>query len=200
MTSRERILQTVAANKPEHTQLPDLVQLVQTANAGFADDRLAKFTETLTGIGGQVRVVDGLAEVEKYIVENYTVGGHRVVSTLPELASVADLDWHAQAVHELANAELAVIRAHFGVVENGAVWLTEPLLLHRATPFIPQHLAVVLPAKDLLPTMHEAYARIGAADYDFGVFVAGPSKTADIEQSLVLGAHGPKTMTVFVLG
>ena len=33
----------------------------------------------------------------------------------------------------------------------------------------------------------------------FGVFIAGPSKTADIEQSLVLGAHGPKTMTVFVI-
>jgi L-lactate dehydrogenase complex protein LldG len=199
MTTRERILQAVAQNKPERTQLPDLTELAQVAHIGFADDRAAKFTDTLTGIGGQVRVVSSLADVERYIVENYTAGGHRVVSTLPELAKVAELDWPGLPVHRLADAELAVIQAQFGVVENGAVWLTEPLLLHRATPFIAQHLAVVLAATDLVPTMHAAYARIGAADYDFGVFVAGPSKTADIEQSLVLGAHGPKTMTVFLL-
>ena len=47
--------------------------------------------------------------------------------------------------------------------------------------------------------MHEAYDLIGDKDYGFATFIAGPSKTADIEQSLVLGAHGPKTMTVFLL-
>jgi L-lactate dehydrogenase complex protein LldG len=47
--------------------------------------------------------------------------------------------------------------------------------------------------------MHDAYKRIGLAPYTYGAFIAGPSKTADIEQSLVLGAHGPKSMTVFIL-
>ena len=46
--------------------------------------------------------------------------------------------------------------------------------------------------------MHEAYDLIRDADYGFG-FSLQPLKTADIEQSLVLGAHGPKTMTVFVI-
>ena len=40
---------------------------------------------------------------------------------------------------------------------------------------------------------------IGDLDYGFGTFISGPSKTADIEQSLVLGAHGPKSMTVFLV-
>jgi len=47
--------------------------------------------------------------------------------------------------------------------------------------------------------MHHAYDRIGDADYGFGLFLAGPSKTADIEQSLVLGAHGSRSMTVFLV-
>jgi L-lactate dehydrogenase complex protein LldG len=47
--------------------------------------------------------------------------------------------------------------------------------------------------------MHEAYLHPTLNHYDYGSFIAGPSKTADIEQSLVLGAHGPKSMTVFVL-
>jgi len=66
-------------------------------------------------------------------------------------------------------------------------------------PFICQHLAVLLHKNDIVQTMHEAYATIGNNAYGFGLFIAGPSKTADIEQSLVLGAHGPKTMTVFVI-
>jgi L-lactate dehydrogenase complex protein LldG len=69
----------------------------------------------------------------------------------------------------------------------------------RALPFICQHLAVVLHKKDIVNNMQEAYTFIDDSKYGFGVFIAGPSKTADIEQSLVLGAHGPKTMTVFVL-
>ena len=48
--------------------------------------------------------------------------------------------------------------------------------------------------------MAEAYQRIRFAGPRFGTFLAGPSKTADIEQSLVIGAHGPKSLTVFVIG
>jgi L-lactate dehydrogenase complex protein LldG len=47
--------------------------------------------------------------------------------------------------------------------------------------------------------MQHAYERIGSLNQNFGTFIAGPSKTADIEQSLVLGAHGPKTLTVFLI-
>jgi len=41
-------------------------------------------------------------------------------------------------------------------------------------------------------TMDDTYDIIADADYNFGTFIAGPSKTTNIEQSLVLGAHGPK--------
>jgi L-lactate dehydrogenase complex protein LldG len=200
MNSREKILQAVRRNQPAPAPLPPLDELAGRAAAGFSGDPVARFTEVLTGIGGQVVLVNSTGEVVRYIREHYADPKHRVITTLPALAAVAEVDWHGQSAHRLADAELAVIQAHFGVVENGAVWLTEPQLLHRATPFIAQHLGVLLRATDLVPTMHEAYARIGGADYHFGVFVAGPSKTADIEQSLVLGAHGPKTMTVFLVG
>jgi len=66
-------------------------------------------------------------------------------------------------------------------------------------PFIAQHLAFVIRPEAIVPTMQEAYDRIGTVDYGFGTFKAGPSKTADIEQSLVLGAHGPKSLLVFVM-
>ena len=70
---------------------------------------------------------------------------------------------------------------------------------HRVLPFICQHLVIVIHQKDIVPAMHEAYELLSRKPYDYGCFIAGPSKTADIEQSLVIGAHGPRSMTVFVL-
>jgi L-lactate dehydrogenase complex protein LldG len=93
-----------------------------------------------------------------------------------------------------------VLPGNFGVAENGAVWITESGMGDRALPFICEHLLLVLPLTEILSNMHEAYERIGDLKYDLGTFIAGPSKTADIEQSLVLGAHGPKSLTVILVG
>ena len=48
--------------------------------------------------------------------------------------------------------------------------------------------------------MQDAYERIRFERPGFGLFIAGPSKTADIEQSLVIGAHGPRSCTLFLVG
>ncbi len=124
----------------------------------------------------------------------------RVVSTLPALSSIAEVGKTYAHPSALDDVDLFVAEASLGVAENGAVWLTETAMQLRALPFICKHLAIVINAEALVATMHDAYDRIGDDPYDFGTFVAGPSKTADIEQALVLGAHGPVSMRVFVVG
>jgi len=94
----------------------------------------------------------------------------------------------------LAEIEVLEIDGEFGVAENGAIWLTEDALPHRVAPFICQHL--VIHVSETVPTMHAAYARLGEVKSGFGLFLSGPSKTADIEQSLVIGAHGARSLTV----
>jgi L-lactate dehydrogenase complex protein LldG len=96
----------------------------------------------------------------------------------------------------LAEVEVLEIDGEFGVAENGAIWLTEEAMPHRVAPFICQHL--VINVSEVVPNMHAAYARLGGVTSGFGLFLAGPSKTADIEQSLVIGAHGARSLTVVI--
>ena len=136
------------------------------------------------------------AALGQYVLQNFSASG-RIISTIPELP------WFAPQLsadpHAFENVDLAILKGHFGVAENGAVWITDKLMGDRSIPFISQHLALVINKQDIVPTLQEAYERIGYDPYDYGTFIAGPSKTADIEQSLVLGAHGPKSMIVFLM-
>ncbi|EHQ28770.1 LutC/YkgG family protein [Mucilaginibacter paludis] len=194
-SAREKILAAVAQNQPELSELPDIGFLT-----GDTVNVQEKFITTLTTIGGKVFQVNTFDEIKALIPQHFNTE-NRVVSTLTELNDIAELNTgNIIDPHTLEDIELSVIRAHFAVAENGAVWVTEQVMGQRVLPFICQHLAVVINAQDVVPTMHEAYKRIAMEHYGFGTFIAGPSKTADIEQSLVLGAHGPRSMTVFLLG
>ncbi len=191
--SRDKILAAIKKNQPDLKPLPSLEGLNQSTHAPNE-----QFKAVLQRIGGAVVEVTDYQMIEQFVQHNYN-SQNRVISTLPELKNVAELDWQNTDPHDLENVELTIIKGIFGVAENAAIWITEGLMGQRVAPFICQNLAVVLNEKDIVPTMHEAYARIGSSDYGFGAFIAGPSKTADIEQSLVLGAHGSKTMVVFLM-
>lgn len=193
MSSREKILAAVKINQPALQQLPALEEL----KAIQYENDFAQFKTVLTTIGGTLVEIDNTNEITEYVKNNFT-NHQNYVTSLPELSEIKMLDEHLDP-HFLENIEVAIVNALFGVAENGSVWLTDAEMKIRALPFICQHLAVVLHKKNMVSNMHQAYALIGENDYDFGVFIAGPSKTADIEQSLVLGAHGPKTMTVFIM-
>ena len=64
---------------------------------------------------------------------------------------------------------------------------------HRSLYFIAQNIVIVINENEIVNNMHEAYEKLSFDKAGFGVFISGPSKTADIEQSLVIGAHGPKS-------
>ena len=193
MSSREKILETVLQNQPQLTPLPD-ISIFKVHN----HDIVQKYIDTFIGIGGKIFSVESIDAVKILIPENFDIT-KRIVTTLPELTDVAELYSPTADPHSFQDVELAIINAHFSVAENGAVWLTEPVMGHRILPYICQHLAVIVSATSIVSTMHDAYAQIGEDEYGFGAFIGGPSKTADIEQALVMGAHGPITMTVFII-
>ncbi len=193
MNSREKILEAVLKNQPQSTALPALTTF--PVPEGRPVDR---FSEVFMEIGGFVYLVNGIDGIREMLNMQSEKKG-RMVTTILELQDIAELVSSEHDPHSYSDVELAIIKGHFGVAENGAVWITDELMVQRALPYICQHLAVVIEEETIQKTLHEAYEKIGEGSYGFGGFISGPSKTADIEQALVLGAHGPLSMTVFIL-
>jgi L-lactate dehydrogenase complex protein LldG len=193
VNSREKILAAVKKNQPALEGLPSL----QDIDAIRFDNVQSTFKTVLESIGGVLMAADNLQQVTEFVT-NHFKEGNKYITSIAALTGIEKINSEEDA-HKLEDVEVAVINGSFAVAENAAIWVTESSVKVRVLPFICQHLVVVLDPESIVHNMHEAYERIAGADYGYGVFIAGPSKTADIEQSLVLGAHGPKSMTVFMI-
>lgn len=196
MTSRDEILSAIRKHLPEASPLPDL-------DGPWIEypDPIAQFASVLEMIGGRcirVPTVDAInGELESLPVY---VAAKQTVSTIPGVGrSTVDLT-AIDDPHVLEDVDFAILPGQFGVAENAAIWISDDILKHRVIYFLCQHLSLVIRAEDVIHNMHQAYKRLTFTGPSFGGFIAGPSKTADIEQSLVIGAHGPRSMTVFVVG
>jgi L-lactate dehydrogenase complex protein LldG len=194
--SRSEILKRLRdAGAPE-------VPLPSSAGVGERHaDPVERFAAALQAVAGTAVRVPAAAELPAAVDALARKLSARIVaSEVPEagpgnvrLENVAD-------PHALEGVDLAVVPGVFGVAENGAVWVRAGALRHRALFVVTQHLALVLPASEIVNDMHEACARVASSPPEYGLFIAGPSKTADIEQALVIGAHGARSCTVFVVG
>ncbi|MFO7616449.1 MAG: LUD domain-containing protein [Bacteroidales bacterium] len=97
--------------------------------------------------------------------------------------------------------EVLVVAGSFLVAENGAVWVNSGQTgsaSNRSLLFLAEHLMLVVGSANVVGTMHEACKRIRGDQSAYGTFISGPSKTADIEQALVIGAQGPRRMTLIL--
>lgn len=190
MKAREALLERLRAQKLDPVPLPPLVgDWIR-----FPDPR-ERFRVALGEAAGKVVSVGigtSLAEV---------VAGLDAMRDAVCCSFVAMLPGNREPPlepHAYHDVDVVIAPAQFGVAENGAVWIDAAAVPVRAALFLAQHLVVLLPHGEIVDNMHQAYERIapGLADKAFGCFMSGPSKTADIEQALVVGAHGPRSLTI----
>jgi L-lactate dehydrogenase complex protein LldG len=193
MNVRENILKAIKLNQPSLVPLPE----INLNRVIHFEDTYLQFKTVLQNIGGEAKMAANLEEIKKKI-ENDKLNNLFIIDLLSNLSDENRPKLSMPAC-ELEKLEKVYIKSSLAVAENGAVWITESQMQNRLLPFISQNLILVIDKDAIVDTMHDAYKKIDTTKGEFGVFIAGPSKTADIEQSLVIGAHGARTTTVYVL-
>lgn len=192
MTSKETIFERIRQHT--HMQFDKPVQSFRTQTF---PDKLASFIAAIRGTAGEVTELLPGEDVNDVILRHYP-DAKRIASNLPEITCATFNPDDVADARDLNGTDLSIVKGEFGVIENGAVWLKKSVR-HKAVYFISEALVILLDKNRLVDTMHEAYVQPEFDTFDFGVFISGPSKTADIEQALVVGAHGAKEVTVILI-
>jgi L-lactate dehydrogenase complex protein LldG len=187
VTARDTILAAVRANRPSGDHpLPDLPTFALDDGGG----RAGFFLKNLDAMGGKHHDGD-LASALRTDFPDAKV----VASAVPEMVGTRDLASVAYP-RDLADVDVAVVRAAFAIAETGSVLLSDDALRVNAVAYLAQHLIVLLDPTDILLTTQDAYRRSEFKQHRYCSFHTGPSATADIEGVLIHGAQGVRSLTV----
>lgn len=193
--SRAAIFAAIRANRPNiQPPLPE----VPLFDANAPTDLARAFGEKLATMGGKMMdVKDG----DPIAALHAAVAGRGVVATcVPELHGDPSLKIRTvlptMAPASLADVDVSVVRAAFGVAETGSVCLTDSSLIVNTAAYLAQHLIVLLDPTDIVANIHNAYQQMEWRNHNYAAFHTGPSATADIEGVLIHGAQGVRSLTV----
>lgn len=188
-TSRDKILGAIRANKPAAAAHPGAFAPVRSV------DPRTTYAERVKLSGGEAVRPENGESLADAITRLFADCKTRLsfVGSVPSTVAMPTDDSGYTGI------DLAVIPGKLAVAENGAVWVHFADDRARRASLLARDVALVVPADALVATMHDAFAHpdFKSTCRDQGVFLAGPSKTADIEQCLVIGAHGPCSLRVF---
>jgi L-lactate dehydrogenase complex protein LldG len=208
MNAREAILTAVRSNLPQPpVPLPEIPTFWQTgephpqgcqqSHDPGEGSNSSEFNRELQAIGGSsFKVADAQAAQAK--LKELFPNAKVVCSAVPDVPGtrhIADV----RDPHELDDVDVGIVRSPLGVAEAGAVWVTQKELVINALGVLSQHLIVLLDPAAIVQTMHDAYNRIALTESPYGVFLAGPSATGDIEGVMVRGAQGARSLTVLFM-
>ncbi|GAB6121246.1 LutC/YkgG family protein [Dysgonomonas termitidis] len=191
MSSKNDILENIRQHITDRYKMPDIdIEGIQYP------DKIAQFIDVSKVVGGDAIILNDDEDINKVIGSLYA-DAKVIASNLPDITIATVNPDNVADPYELNGTDLAIIEGEVGVAENGCVWIPQNVK-EKVVYFISEYLVIVLDKENVVNNMHEAYDKLTFNDYGFGVFISGPSKTADIEQSLVVGAHGAKGVTVIL--
>lgn len=191
--NKEDLFKKLRANTREQYDMPDMnIDGIKYA------DTYKQFVEMTQTVGGKVVEANKTDDLNM-LIRNLYPDAKVFASNLPYITiAQRNPDTIAEA-KDLDGTDVGIVEGKIGVAENGCIWIPQTMK-EKAVCFISEYLVIVLDRQSIVNNMHEAYKRIEFdSTYNFGTFISGPSKTADIEQALVMGAQAARGVTVIIL-
>jgi L-lactate dehydrogenase complex protein LldG len=183
---------------PARGQLPD-------------EERIALFRKMMAAADGTTTRVANAAEVPREIAALLRMHNLPMAIRRGDDPRLATLPWEKERTLTVATgpsdgSDLVGVSHAFGAVaESGTLLLTSGPDNPTTLNLLPDTHVVIVAAADIAGDYETLWARL-RTQYGDGVLprtvnlITGPSRSADIEQTLLLGAHGPRALHVFVVG
>jgi L-lactate dehydrogenase complex protein LldG len=192
--AREQILASIRKNKPAEVPHPALRDFTQLRVEGSSLDLFKKHLKEAYANYYDVNDTEDALRLIKQLHPDAKV----ICSATPEIEGNRKLQ-STDDPHSLEDVDVGIMRARFGIAENGAVWLTQEDMIVDALGFLSQHLIILLDPNEIVGNMHGAYKRVEIEKHNYGCFMMGPSATADISAVHIDGAQGARTLNVFLM-
>jgi len=209
MSARENILARIAKARG-HAAAADIEDVIRRHPRGpippLEKNLAQRFGEQATKLASDVVSAAAMAAVPD-LAARYLSERRLPMQAVcwPELAA---LDWHAAGIAVQAraarDADLVGITGVFaGIAETGTLMLLSGPQTPATVSLLPETHIAVVEKKRIVATMEDAWDRLrdehGKLPRAVN-FVSGPSRTADVEQTVTLGAHGPYRVLIIVVG
>lgn len=221
MSAREMILGRVRSRIPrgpegsrreavERRLAEHARNLIPARGQGDLEHRIRVFTEMMLAVGGTVEVVDDINEVPHHVAVYLRDGNLPAVVRRGADPLLARLPWHRGGTLEVTEGpavdadRASISHAFAGVAESGTIVQVSGPDNPTTLNFLPEAHIVLLQSADLFASYEEAWSKLrkvmGEGNMPRTVnMISGPSRTADIEQTIVRPAHGPKNMHVIIV-
>ncbi|MGI9304767.1 MAG: LutC/YkgG family protein [Gammaproteobacteria bacterium] len=172
----------------------------------FTEDPVERFIAKLEGVAGKVTQAASLADVPDAVTAH--IRAHnlpmRIVTGTSELLS--SIDWPAHLTVERRAAtgddQIAVTDALAGIAETGTLVMLSSPDSPTTQRFLPEDHLVVVKREQIVRHLEDAWTKVRSEATGIPRvvnFVGGPSKTADVEQTIQVGAHGPRRFHVVLV-
>ncbi|MGD8589914.1 MAG: LUD domain-containing protein [Chromatiales bacterium] len=191
--AKRLILEKLRTGKPDALPAPDMPVFIYQST-----DLVTDFIRMAESFDARTAHIEGIEAVDSYIKAHFA-DVNTIYSAVDGVSGNMHLGWELNQPQDAQLVDLSVIAGTFGVAESGSVWVTNEQLGMNSLGLLAKHLIIVLREQNLVGNMHEAYRRAELGRQQYGVFMTGPSATADIEAVHVSGAQGALSLTVLLM-
>ena len=160
------------------------------------ENTIEQFIETSHKVGSEVIEAKAGEDLNELIRKAYPEA-QVLASNVKGIKVDLNPDMVSEA-QDLNGTDVGIVEGDIAVAENGCVWVPQTMK-ERVVCFVSENLVILVHRDKIVNNMHEAYRRIHMTEYGYGCFISGPSKTADIEQALVMGAQAARGVTVIII-